>query len=228
MRRFLLSLALAAGLLSTSVAHAQADKVDAIRAEAKRLMVQARELKQAGEPERAEAVASEAKKLMAVADELAGQAPVKKKGEPKAQKAVKPQPQKTPKQPPHKAEPKVEKKIKVPGLPVAVKKPMLEAVPPPRKVAPGHAKGPIGAEQRLEHLMAASHHLRAAGAVDVAENLERHIGEMKRQMMAAKHQQHGSGHEHSGQPGGEIDQLRREVAELRRAIQELRAELQQR
>ncbi len=95
--------------------------------------------------------------------------------------------------------------------------------PPPMKQPPS-ARGPVPgheAEQKLMHMMHAARHLREAGMVDMAANLEKAAGEMKRHI--AEHGGKGPGPD-AGDARQVIDQLRREIAELRETVKRMQHE----
>lgn len=95
--------------------------------------------------------------------------------------------------------------------------------PPPMKQppfvkspGPGHE-----VEQKLMHMMQAAKHLREAGMIDMADNLEKAAGDMKRHLAEQR--------AHSGGPDARedrkiIDELRREVAQLRETVKRMQHE----
>lgn len=79
-------------------------------------------------------------------------------------------------------------------------------------------KSPGGPEQKLMHMTQAAQHLREAGVNDMAEQIERAAGEMKRQLAQ---QRDGGG---SGELRQVIEQLRHEVGELREVVKRMQQE----
>jgi hypothetical protein len=257
-------LTLLAGLLAAG-APARADdddKADRLRAEAKKLMAEARELKEAGEPDRAEKAHRKAKELLTEAEGLGGEEKkpkaIKEEKEPKKEKvegAAKPikgdkhddddkpvkkdgAPEKHVKgdkpdhddKPVKKHDPAHHEKgaePKHPGKVVGFEKAPAKA--PPFKAGFFESKKDFGhdgarMEATMMHLAQAAKHLREAGAADVAEHIERQIGQMKQQMS----EQPGKGAGHGPELHQVIQELRREVAELREAVREMRSEREKR
>ena len=85
--------------------------------------------------------------------------------------------------------------------------------------AHGKEPGSQDPRQRLQHLSEAAEHLRAAGLVDMAENLSRQAAEMKQQIAHAS-----PGHDcpaENRELAEQVQQLRREVQELREIVKRL-------
>lgn len=85
-------------------------------------------------------------------------------------------------------------------------------------VAPRNHGGIAELQRRLNHLHIAMENLRAAGAPDLAMEVEQHARELRRQLEAQvrRPRQDPEG------PRGELEQVRREMAELREQLEDLR------
>jgi hypothetical protein len=276
-------------VIGASVRADDDDKADDLRAQAKKLLAQAREFKQAGQVDRAEKAAREAKELLAAANKLDPEdddddkKPKAANTEKEPRKEKTPKPEGDPVKKPVKEEPrKVEKHegepVKKPvkeeprkvekheGEPVKkpltkeiefrviekregepVKKPQPGGEPHGLKfeIVPGKVPGEPGAapkvlflamkspeggqpniEAKMRHMAEAAKHLREAGMGEMAEHLERQIGQMKEHLMRMQQERGGPG---AGGPGADLhralQELRAEVNALRQQVREMRAEM---
>lgn len=91
----------------------------------------------------------------------------------------------------------------------------------PKKEMPH--KEPGSGEERLEHLMEAIKHLRAANLNEPAESLEKLAGHMKEEMAAHKRAEQEQ-REHP-RAEGELRELREQVQKLSHTVEELRGQL---